>query len=107
MRFGNALWLWDVLTYYQVSVSPLYLALSGAAWGIGSLFAALWLVLRRRAAPLVSSLAASGMLAWYWLDRLLLTRAEAAQVNTPFALGVSLLVLLFAWVVPRLQKGWG
>lgn len=107
MRMANAIWLWDVLVMYHSSVSPLYLAFSGAAWGLAALMAAVWLILRRRRAPWVSGLAASGMVAWYWLDRLLLTRAEAANANTVFVVGVSVVGLLFAWVVPHLQKGWG
>ena len=107
MRFGNALWLADVLGEYQAAASPLYLALGGAAWGLMALFAALWLVLRRRSAPLVAGLAATAMVAWYWIDRLLLTQSEAANANTWFAIGASLVGLLFAWVAPHLQKGWG
>ncbi len=107
MRFSNALWLQDLLAEYHLTVSPLYLALSGAAWGILSLFTALWLALRRRGAPMVSGLTATVMVVWYWLDRLLLTQSEAANANTWFAIGASLLGLLFAWVVPHLQKGWG
>lgn len=83
-----------------VSPGPLYLAVTGALWGVAGLAMVVWAFLRFprwRSGGLATVVF---LAATYWADRLLLTRAEDGFVNagfsallTIFGIGLALLLL--------------
>jgi hypothetical protein len=104
LRTQAAIYSWDVLTQLGLTPGPLYAALSGAVWGIVSLAAALGLLRRRRWAPVFTRLGVAGLALWYWIDRLFLTRAPDAAVNTPFAAGATVVLVFYALGVLSLEQ---
>ncbi|MEN4041740.1 MAG: hypothetical protein ROW52_14780 [Anaerolineaceae bacterium] len=101
LRFQQSLALWDVLVRIEISPGPLYLAISGVAWGmlglaggLGVFFIKPWAV--RWTNALVLFLAT-----WFWLDRLVWVRSEAAQVNNLFMAFMTVAALVYTYVVTR------
>lgn len=89
VRFFAALQWWDVLVKYESSLSPLYLSVTGAGWGMAG-GALLWGLLARRAwtyRTLVIVLVIG--LIQYWLERAFFT---SPRVNLPFALTASFVI---------------
>jgi hypothetical protein len=76
----------------------------GAAWALGGLICAAGLLLRRRWAPLAPRGVVLGLVAWYWVDLLALTRAADAADNWPYMLGVTLVCSAFALGVLALKR---
>jgi hypothetical protein len=97
LRLYGALSQWQWLLTLNLSVSPLYLAAGGAAWGVAGLLAGLGVWLRQRWAPAAVRLASAFFAASYWLDRLTVGAAGSLQPNWPFALIMTLMGLAFAW----------
>jgi hypothetical protein len=93
LRFQQTLASWNLLSELGVWPGPLYLALSGAAWGMPGLPAAWGLWTGRRWAVRFAWPAAGFYPLTYWVDRLFLTRSPQALAAWPFWLGVSLLWL--------------
>ncbi len=90
---------WDLLQELGVQPGPLYLAAGGAVWGVLGLAAAVLSFVPRRWASRLVFGAALVLTATYWADFLIFTRAAEMMVNWPFALGVTLVGLLYcAWV---------
>jgi hypothetical protein len=104
LRMQAAFYAWDVLTQLGLQPGPLYAALSGAVWGCVSLAAALGLLFRQRWAPVFTRFGAAGLALFYWIDRLFFTRSPDAQVNTPFAAGMTAVLLFFAFGVLALDR---
>jgi hypothetical protein len=100
IRSGQAISLWDFLT--SLDISPIYLAMTGLLAGLVGLPVAwgLWWGL-----PWTPRLCMGYVLAlfsFYWIDRLFLTQSLIGSVNTPFAVGVTILVIGFmTWVFHR------
>jgi hypothetical protein len=97
LRLYGAISQWQWLQTLNLSVSPLYLAAGGAAWGLAGLLAGLGVWLRRRWAPIAVRLASAFFAATYWLDRLVIGSDDSLQTNWPFALIMTLMGLAFAW----------
>lgn len=89
LRFTATLHWWDVLVKYESSLSPLYLSVSGAGWGVagGVLFFAL--ITRQAWARQALVIALSVGLIQYWLER---TFFAIPRVNLPFALTASFVI---------------
>jgi len=103
-RAFQAVRLWDFLSGLPLSVSPLYLALSGVVFGLAGLPVA-WGLWRGRAwAPRWTRNFALALVVYYWLDRLWLVRAEVARVNTPFAVAATILALGFCYGALRRRR---
>jgi hypothetical protein len=105
-RVQQSLIDWDLLLELGVRPGPLYLAVSGALWGVLGLAAALLAYVRRRWAG--RTVFAIGLIFTlsYWADFLAFTRAAEMMTNWPFALGASLLGLLYcAWAAGLLAPG--
>jgi hypothetical protein len=99
-RLQQSLLDWDLLQQLGARPGPLYLAAAGAMWGVLGLAAALLTYLPHRWAARSVLGAALLFAASYWADFLIFTRAAEMMANWPFALGVTLLSLLYcAWAV--------
>jgi hypothetical protein len=97
LRLYGAISQWQWLLSLPLSVSPLYLAAGGAAWGLAGAAAGLGLWLRQRWAPVAARLASLFFAASYWLDRLTFGATGSSQVNLPFTLILTMLGLAFTW----------
>ena len=104
LRLQAALYSWDVLTQIGMQPGPLVPALSGAAWGLISVAAAVGLFFRQRWAPIFTRFGVAGMALAYWIDRLVLTRSPDAQINAPFAAGATALLVFYAFGVLALDR---
>jgi hypothetical protein len=104
LRLQATLYAWDVLTHLGLQPGPLYAALSGAIWGLVSLVAAMGLLLRQRWASVFTRFGAAGLALFYWVDRLLFTHSADGQINAPFAAGVTVVMVFFAFGVLSLDR---
>ena len=89
----------DQFYYTQVGVPSTYLIVSGACWGLVGLAAVIWMIFRLRWTGPVAFIAALFFAVTYWLDRLVLSQSVGVFENAPFAALVSLLALLYVWLV--------
>ena len=90
IRLFAALRWWDVLYEYKASLSPLYLSITGAIWGVAGV-SLLWSIWSGKAWARIAILA--GILLWlaeYWIERILF---QLSRPNLPFALLFSALLL--------------
>ncbi len=94
LRLQQAVFYWNTLNQVEIAVPPLYLAISGAVFGIAMLSAAIWLWSGLAHYRLFVSTVVVAFSLWYWIDRITLTQNSAAQTNWPFAL----LVTAFLWI---------
>ncbi|HEX7974228.1 MAG TPA: hypothetical protein VF498_07455 [Anaerolineales bacterium] len=99
LRLGQAVQEWIFLSGL-LPISPLYLALSGLAWGLVGLALASGLWLGKHWAPRLTRLAVPAYGLYYWLDRLLLVNPVVWRTNLPFtaAATLALLVVIF-WIL--------
>lgn len=104
VRFQQALVDWTWLQSLPVAPDPLYLAASGAVWGLLGLAAGLGLWLRRGWSIGLARITAAWIALSYWLERLLLGRAPETQVNLPFALTLTALALFYTFGVLSLPR---
>jgi len=96
VRFFAALRSWDVLYEFEASLSPLYLSITGAGWGVvgGVLLSG---ILRRKRWMLPAFVTST--LIWlieYWFERLFF---QASRANLPFALTGTILVIAITWIL--------
>ena len=101
VRFLAALRWWDVLNEFGASLSPLYLSITGAGWGVagGVLLSG---ILRRR--PWALPAVVTSILLWlieYWIERIFF---QSDRANLPFALMSSILVVAVTWVLATLPR---
>ncbi len=68
-----------------LAVPAIYLLIRNAAWGTWGLVAALSAFFGKPWAPRLISWGGLAYLAWFWADRLLLTRSEYARSSAPQA----------------------
>jgi hypothetical protein len=89
------------LNQLPLSISPLYIVLSGFAWAVVGVRLA-WAVAKRRAGALGMLRAASFAFAlFYWLERGLLQVNESSAVNQPFALALTIALLTTIYWLAR------
>lgn len=81
----------------QYPPGPWYTGATGAVWAVGALTVAVGLLFGWRWAPRAARAAAVIGAAGWWLDKLLLTRSPLARTGWPFALGLTLFILLFVF----------
>ena len=89
VRFFAALRAWDVLIEFGSRLSPLYLALTGAAWALagGVLMWSMWVGKKWSHRAILAS-----VLVWlieYWIERVFF---QAPRANLPFAVAGTLLL---------------
>ncbi len=104
LRLQAAVYAWSVLAGIGITPGPLYLAISGALWGLALLAAAGGLFFRQRWAPRYTRITAVVLALAYWIDRLAFTHAADAQVNWPFMAGVTIFILAFVFSVLSLDR---
>jgi len=103
MRMIDSIADWYWLTLAGVSPGPLYLALTGALWGLVGGIALVWLVFRLPRLRLVSFSAAVLFAVSYWADRLFVRNPETAS-NDVFAGVFTVILLGFAFWAIRPDK---
>ena len=90
IRLLSAIRWWDVLREFGSRLSPLYLSVTGAGWGVAGIVL-LWSIWIGKAWSRPAILASIFLwLAEYWLERLFF---QSPRANLPFALIASLLLL--------------
>ncbi len=104
LRLQAAVYTWSMLAVIGITPGPLYLAISGAIWGLALLVAAAGLFFRQRWAPGYARIAAAVLALAYWIDRLAFTRSADAQANWPFMAGVTVFILAFLFSVLSLDR---
>jgi hypothetical protein len=93
VRFFAALRWWDVLAEFESGLSPLVLSVTGAGWGAAG-GVLMYGILRRR--KWARPAAVASILLWlaeYWTERIFF---QAERANLPFALTISILVIVQA-----------
>jgi hypothetical protein len=95
-RLIAALQAWDILYEFEASLSPLYLSITGACWGMlgGVLLISTW---RRRGWVRVAVM--TSVFVWlieYWLERILF---QPPRANLPFALACSTIIIVIPWIL--------
>jgi hypothetical protein len=90
LRLIQAIIFWPILTEYNSSPGPLYLAVSGGVWLLAGVSAVLGMWKGKKWAWYMVVGGTPSYLCWYWLDRLVLQEPHS---NWPFAL-VSTIILL-------------
>jgi len=90
---------WQLLMVIGVRPGPLYLAAYGIVCGAAGLVVAISLFLRQPWAPAAARVTAIITTAWNWLDRILFTRSAGGWTNWPFSAGMTVLCLLFVFLV--------
>ncbi len=104
LRLQAAIYTWSVLAGIGITPGPLYLAISGAIWGLALLVSAAGLFFRQRWAAWYTRIAAVALALAYWIDRLAFTRSAVAQANWPFMAGVTVFFLAFVFSVLSLDR---
>lgn len=95
-RFVTALQAWDVLIEFEGNLSPLYLSITGAGWGVAGIVLLAYIWQGKSWARITS---VTSILIWlieYWLERILF---QASRANLPFALTCSVLTIVMLWLI--------
>jgi hypothetical protein len=101
LRFQQSLMLWDALILIEIWPGPMYLAISGAVWGLVTLVTGLGMLLRQYWAWQAARYVVVTLAAWFWFDRLVLAQSEAARTNQPFMALLTVLVAVFTFGVTK------
>ncbi|MEW6718247.1 MAG: hypothetical protein AB1345_12210 [Chloroflexota bacterium] len=102
LRLGNTLALWGWLSDLPLTVSPLYLAITGGFWGAAGLVMGISLWRGWVWAPMVTRILCGAFALFYWIERLLVESRTASNPNTPFALALT--GLLLGWILHTLHS---
>ena len=90
IRFHAAIRWWVVLYEFEARLSPLYIAVTGAGWGIAGCIL-VWGILRRKSWMRTAVLASTfGWLVEFWVERVVF---ESPSPNLPFAAAASCLLI--------------
>ena len=90
VRLSAALRGWDILVEFESALSPLYLCLTGAAWGVAGCVLLIGLFTTRSWTRWAILTSAVIWLLEYWIERVLY---RSPRVDLPFALANSILIL--------------
>ena len=102
LRLVEVIRRWSFLQSLTPSPPVLYLAITGLIWGLLGTCLVWGLILGRWWAPRLMQISALGYAAYYWLDRLLIANSSAIVSRWPFALGLTIALLVFTfWVLSR------
>jgi len=91
VRFFAALHAWDVLIEFGSSLSPLYLSITGAGWGVAGcvLLWSVWTSKKWTHRAILTSI--SVWLIEYWIERVVFH--QQPHTNIPFAVVGSILII--------------
>ena len=95
-RFIAALSAWDVLIEFENSLSPLYLSITGAGWGVAGGVLISGILQRKKWAPLSVLSSISVWLIEYWIERLVF---QSPRANLPFSMTISVIVITITWIL--------
>jgi hypothetical protein len=101
-RALNGAAMWDFLMDVQLTVSPLYLVLTGLLWAVLGLRVAWWLWHGRILARAGLQVLAISYTLYYWIEQFLLMTSPLRRTNWPFMAVVSVLAIAAAFLVPAL-----
>jgi len=99
LRFQQSLAMWNILILIEIWPGPFYLAAGGFLWGVIGLVVGLGLFFAKPWATRWSRRVVLLLASWYWLDRLVLVRSEAAQTNVIFMALLTVMVLVYTYFV--------
>lgn len=102
LRLAEVIRRWDFLQSLSPSPPVLYLASTGLIWGLVATCLVWGLFLGRWWAPRLMQISALSYAAYYWLDRLLVAASSAIASRWPFALALTVALLVYTfWVFSR------
>ncbi len=101
LRFEQALVNWAYYREIGIQPGPFYLAVTGVLGGVAGLAAGVSLWLRRRWAVWLAGGVILTWQVWSWVDRLWVASSPGVLANWPFALGASLLIGVYTYLVLR------
>ncbi len=99
LRASNGIRYWEFLNGLPLSVSPLYLVLTGGLWALFGLLAAVWLWQGNRRAPAAVTTLTAGYVLYYWAEQLFVMISPLRQARWPFSAGVSILMVVIVIAV--------
>jgi hypothetical protein len=94
LRLCEALFFWSVLAKYHAS--PFYLGITGAFWFFFALTLSFVIWQKKSWGWAGTLLGVPSFAGWYWIDRIFI---EIPHTNWPFALGVTILLLLIFGII--------
>ena len=96
LRFAGAMRWWDVLYENEARLSPMYLSITGAGWGVTGIVL-LWSIFAiKRWVHLAIPISVSVWLVEYWIERIFF---QGLRPNLPFAIIASVLFLIVTWII--------
>lgn len=101
VRLRESLRYFLYLQSIQLYPGPLYLAVSGGAAGAVFTAAFFLILFRSRIAPVYVRIISLVYIAWWWADRIWLGRPEAFERQVFLSTLVTLVTLLFAFILVR------
>ena len=106
-RVWNSVQLMDFLNELPLSVSPWYLMISGAVWGLLGILAAVIMVWRGCSrAPWMVPLMAAAYSVNFWIEQLFIMVSPLRRVNWPFVIVADIIIVIFAFITFK-QPGMG
>lgn len=87
------------LATLELYPGPIYIAVSGAIWGIGGLLSSLGLWLRKKWSRTISLMITLLFTAWYWIDEFLFSPLSASRPNLLFRIAVTIISLSYIFIV--------
>jgi hypothetical protein len=96
LRMITAIRSWNLLTSVSKDVPTLYLVIMGAVWGTVGIITATGLFSGKKWALPVTRTAVILYSGYYWLDRLVVADRFVIAHRWQFALGLNILLLIFA-----------
>lgn len=109
IRMVQAIIDWQFLVNL-LPISPFYLVMTGAVWGIGGLIVAVGLWQGRPRMRSIALWGGAAYVLYYWIDRLLLRSSSLGRSNETFVIAVSIIfvgLLIFALTRPRVKLYFG
>jgi len=104
LRVTSAIGTWTFLVESPVSVPISYFAATGSFWSLSGLLLSGGLFFGRRWSPRLAKILTSLYAVYYWSDRLWIAASNAIAVRWPFALGLTLIALIYTFLVLSCPK---
>lgn len=110
LRVWNGIRYWKFLNGLTMSVSPLYLVLTGGLWALFGLRVMWWLWQGASLAPPALRHLTVSYVLYYWIDQLLVMTSPLRQTRWPFSALLSLLaviIVIFVLYLPGVRNFFG
>jgi len=101
VRLRESIRYYSYLQSIQLYPGPLYIAISGSAAGAVFTAAFFLILFRSRIAPFYARIVSLVYIAWWWADRIWLGRPEAFERQVFLTTLVTLVTLIFAFILVR------